>query len=229
MKNPLVSVILPVFNDEKNILRSIESILNQTYKNLELLVLDDGSTDNTYEILNSVKDNRLFLFKNKKNIGLTKSLNILISKSNGNWIARQDSDDVSVLYRIDKQVKFVEKYNLDACTSRAYIKNSGKPIPRFSFYLPYKYVVRYKNPFIHGTLLINKKTLNKVNNYDENFMYAQDYKLFLDLIKEKANIKIMRERLYVLNMENNISSNKSDLQMHYFEKAKDSLNYFFDK
>ena len=55
MKNYLVSVILPVFNDEKNILRSIESILNQTYKNLELLVLDDGSTDNTYEILKSVK------------------------------------------------------------------------------------------------------------------------------------------------------------------------------
>ena len=66
MKNYLVSVILPVFNDEKNILRSIESILNQTYKNLELLVLDDGSTDNTYEILKSVKDNRVFLFKNKK-------------------------------------------------------------------------------------------------------------------------------------------------------------------
>ena len=60
-------------------------------------------------------------------------------------------------------------------------------------------------------------------------MYAQDYKLFLDLIKEKANIKIMRERLYVLNMENNISSNKSDLQMYYFEKARDNLNYFFDK
>ena len=229
MKNYLVSVMLPVFNDEKNILRSIESILNQTYKNLELLVLDDGSTDNTYEILKSVKDNRVFLFKNKKNIGLTKSLNILISKSNGNWIARQDSDDESVLNRIDKQVKFIEKYKLDACTSRAYIKNSRKSIPRFSSYLPYKFVVRYKNPFIHGTLLINKKTLNNVNNYDENFIYAQDYKLFLDLIKEKANIKIMRERLYILNMENNISSNKSDLQKYYFEKAKNNLNYSFDK
>ena len=125
--------------------------MNQTYKNLELLVLDDGSTDNTYEILKSVKDNRVFLFKNKKNIGLTKSLNILISKSNGNWIARQDSDDESVLNRIDKQVKFIEKYKLDACTSRAYIKNSRKSIPRFLLIYHINLLLGI-NPFIHGTL-----------------------------------------------------------------------------
>ena len=80
----------------KNIQNSVESILNQTYKNIELLLVDDGSTDNTYRIINLINDKRLKIFKNKTNIGLTKSLNFLINKANSNFIARQDSDDISM-------------------------------------------------------------------------------------------------------------------------------------
>lgn len=121
---PLVSVILSVFNDDERIKEAVESILNQTYKNFELLIMDDGSTDRTFEIINSFKNNKIKIFQNQKNIGLTKSLNILIKNSNGDYIARQDSDDISLHNRLDKQYNFMHNKNLDACTTRAYIRNS---------------------------------------------------------------------------------------------------------
>lgn len=225
IKKKMISVILSVFNDENNITNSIESILNQTYKNIELLIIDDGSTDETYQKILSIKDDRIILYRNKENLGLTKSLNILISKASGEFIARQDSDDISLPIRFEKQLEFMKKNNLSVCTSRAIVKETKRSIPRFSHYLPSKLVIKYKNPFIHGTLLIKKNVLNNVGNYDENYIYAQDYKLFLDLMKKGVMIKIMKEKLYVLNMKNNISSNKLDLQDFYFKKAKNDMNF----
>ena len=93
----LISVIMSCFNNEESIQSSVESILNQSYHEFEFLIVDDCSEDNTFEILNYLKskDERIKLFKNDKNIGLTKSLNFLISKSHGEYIARQDADDIS--------------------------------------------------------------------------------------------------------------------------------------
>ena len=94
---PLVSIIMSSFNEEQYISDSISSILNQSFEDFEFLILDDGSSDRTYEILESFTklDKRVKIFKNEKNLGLTKSLNILISNSNSKYIARQDSDDIS--------------------------------------------------------------------------------------------------------------------------------------
>ena len=174
---PLVSVILSVYNDESNVLDAVNSILKQTYKNLELLIMNDGSIDDTSKVLNQINDERVKIFNNKKNIGLTKSLNKLIYLSNGNFIARQDSDDISEENRILKQYEFLLKKDLDACTARAKIKNTSTSIPGISFYLPTKLTIRYKNPFIHGTLFIRKSTLLMVGNYDETYYYSQDYTL----------------------------------------------------
>ena len=118
-KNPLVSIIMSVFNNESDVASSIESILCQTYSNFEFLILDDGSTDNTEKIIRGFKDDRIRIITNSENIGLTKSLNKLIIKANGDYIARQDADDLSKKERIETQIKFVQQKNLDACTSRA--------------------------------------------------------------------------------------------------------------
>ncbi len=106
--NDLVSVIMSTYNNEKSIESSVNSILNQTYKNIEFLIIDDFSTDNTFGILNNLKnsDERIKVYRNSNNIGLTKSLNKLISKSKGTYIARQDADDISLTFRIQKQVNF---------------------------------------------------------------------------------------------------------------------------
>ena len=220
IENPLISVLLSVYNDDKNIKKSIDSILSQSYKNIELLVIDDCSTDKTYEIINEIKDSRVKIFRNKDNKGLTKSLNILIKESKGQILARQDSDDVSLPNRLEIQYSELQKSQLDACTTRAHIKNSKRSIPRFSHLLPLSIVIKYKNPFIHGTLMIRKSVILNIGMYDENIKYAQDYKLFLELLKKKYKIKILRKKLYVLNMKNNISSLKKEEQRSFFKKIQ---------
>ena len=107
----LVSVIMSCYNSEESVEQSIESILNQTYENIEFLIMDDGSTDSTFEILNEFAkiNENIRIFKNENNIGLTKSLNLLINYSNGEFIARQDADDISLKTRIEKQMMKIRK------------------------------------------------------------------------------------------------------------------------
>ncbi|MDA9732303.1 glycosyltransferase [Acidimicrobiaceae bacterium] len=219
MKNsqPLISVIMSAFNSEKSIGNALESIINQEYKNFEFLILDDFSTDNTYEIIQeySKTDNRVRVYKNEKNIGLTKSLNILIKNSKGDYIARQDADDVSLKNRLDIQIERIIKKQLDFVISRATIKDTNKTIPGLSYYIPIKLAMKYKNPFIHGTLLINTNVIKSLGLYDENFFYSQDYKLFSDLMKSDYKYEFMKEKLYILNMENNISQLNKVEQEYY--------------
>jgi glycosyltransferase involved in cell wall biosynthesis len=218
----LVSVIMSAYNAESSIDESILSLLNQTHENIEILIMNDGSTDRTDIKLSDYekKYSSVKVFTNSKNIGLTKSLNILINAANGEFIARQDSDDISYTTRIEKQISLIEKYNLSFCFSRAINKSTKSFIPRLSFYLPKKILLRYKNPFIHGTLMIRKNDLLNIGLYDEDYFYSQDYKLVSDLINSGYKYKVIREPLYVLNMENNISTNNRVKQAFYADKVK---------
>tara|TARA_B100001093_G_scaffold520127_1_gene612939 strand:+ start:16354 stop:17052 length:699 start_codon:yes stop_codon:yes gene_type:complete len=213
----LVSVLMSAYNSEDTIKLSIESIINQTYSNIEFLIIDDASTDNTYSICKDYENNfdQIRIFKNDENIGLTKSLNKLINYSTGHYIARQDADDYSQDVRIEKQVAFLEKNSIDGCSTRAKIIDTKKLIPGKSFYIPKRILLKFKNPYIHGSLLIKKKNLKEVNCYDENFYYAQDYKLIYDLLDKNYKILIMKDPLYNLNMNNNISSKFKEEQKYY--------------
>ena len=220
-----ISILMSVYNDESRVSGAIESILNQSFKNFEFLILDDFSTDDTYMVCKEYqkKDNRIKLYRNKENIGLTKSLNFLINQSKFELIARQDSDDKSHKYRLEKQVDYMKSKMLDATTTIAEISNLKKRRPFISQFLPARLIINYKNPFIHGTLLIKKETISNLGNYDERFIYAQDYKLFTDLIKNKYKIKILNKALYTLNIENNISSNKPSEQSYYANCVKKGI------
>ena len=218
--NPLVSVIMSVKDDEDNIFNAVKSILSQTYQNIELLVVDDYSSDSTYEILKSIDSDKLKVFRNKENIGLTKSLNFLIKKTNGEYIARQDSDDLSFKNRIESQLEIIHNNSIDLVCSRAIVKDSNRIIPGISFYLPLNFILKVKNPIIHGTILIKKSTLVDIGSYDEEFKYAQDYRLILNLQRNKYKIFQMNEVLYQLNMENNISSNFKSEQAVFAKRAR---------
>ena len=114
-KHPLVSVLISTYNNEQTISDAVESIINQTYRKIEILIMDDSSTDSTSKILNdySKKYEHVRVFTNTKNIGLTKSLNILLGKAEGELIARHDADDVSLENRISIQVKeILDNYKL---------------------------------------------------------------------------------------------------------------------
>ena len=212
-----VSVIMSCYNSQETVGRAIESILNQTLENIELLICDDGSIDNTYEAILRYEDldKRVKVYKNTKNLGLTKTLNFLIDKAKGTLIARQDDDDISLSERLKTQVSILEEENLDFITTRAKVLGDKKLIPGISFNLPNSLVMNFKNPFIHGTLLIDKEVLNSVGNYDERFYYAQDYKLFSDLLSRGYKYSTLKTPLYELNTKDNISSKFIKEQDYY--------------
>jgi len=216
---------MSVRNGEQTVEKSIKSILNQSYDYFEFLIVDDCSTDSTLGKLKILEkqDSRISIFTNSENIGLTKSLNKLIKNTKGELIARQDADDYSNPERIYAQVEYLLKNNLDAVTSRALIIGSAKKIPGLSYYIPAKLLMKFKNPFIHGSLIIKKQVLNDLGLYDENFYFAQDYKLYLDLLNNGYSIKAINKPLYNLNTINNISSNNKDEQKYYFNCARKKI------
>jgi len=227
-KIPKISVIMSVYNAYEDLEDSIESILEQDFEDFEFLIMDDGSTDNSKKILEKYcnLDKRIRLFENRTNLGLTKSLNILLENSFGQFIARHDSDDLSLKNRFSTQIEFVEKKKFDICVSRAVIKKTSTLIPNLSFFLPTKIVFKFKNPFIHGTLLAKKSVFDDIGGYDENFYYSQDYKFFLDCIKKKNKIKYIKKPLYLLNISNNISARNSVEQKRYAEMVKQEYKIY---
>ena len=110
-----LSVLMSVYNSETTVDKSIKSILNQSYKNFEFLIMDDFSNDNTFSICKTFANNyeNIKVYRNEENLGLTISLNKLIRLSSGQIIARQDGDDVSHKQRFEKQLNYIEKKKLD--------------------------------------------------------------------------------------------------------------------
>ena len=223
--NDLVSVIMSTYNSEATVSIAIESILEQSYTNIEFLIVDDASNDNTVKVIEEYCkiSKNIKLFRNKENVGLTKNLNFLINQSTGVFIARQDDDDYSHPDRLNVQVQTIKKKNLDFCSTRALVIDTDKKIPNFSMYLPKRLVLKFKNPFIHGTLCIRKKSLLNIGCYDEKFYFAQDYKLMKEIVDNNYKFKYLHKPYYFLNMKNNISTKYFDRQQYYAQCVKKSI------
>lgn len=188
MSDPGVSVIMSVFNSEKYLGEAVESILNQTHRDFEFIIVDDCSTDGSPDILNEYtrKDPRIRLLKNEKNLGLTKSLNRAISQAKGKYIARMDSDDAALEDRLARQVEFME-YHPDVVllgTAFYEIDASGKELSRKMFPLSDREIrrilIKY-NPFCHASVLIRRAALAETGPYDEHISKTQDYDLWFRL------------------------------------------------
>lgn len=208
-KIPQISVIMSAFNAEKYILRSVVSILIQSYRDFELIIIDDGSTDRTSEILASIHDERLKLIQ-QENMGLTCSLNKALSLAQGKWIARHDADDFSLYNRFQEQIDFLKgKSEIKILGSSCFIE----PDPPGFINEIYEYPVHHDdimallpraNPFVHGSMLINKKLLIENNGYNEDYQYVQDYELWTRLVGQTQfyNLDIP---LYVRSIHANAS------------------------
>lgn len=201
--SPLVSVIIPCYNTEKYVESAVRSIMSQTYKNLEIIITDDCSTDGTFSILQKLaaEDSRIKLYKNETNLKIVKTLNNMISQANGKYIARMDADDVSLPERIEKQVDFLEKHkDYGFCgTNVFYINENGEKF-RVS-HLPItaeenSFCLGFYSSFIHPAVLVRSE-IYKENLYNENFLYAEDYELWVRLVVSKG-IKggNLKERLF---------------------------------
>lgn len=188
MKKGLISVVMSAYNSERFIAESISSILNQTYEDWELILINDASSDNTLEIITrlSREDPRIKVIDNAKNLGLTVSLNVGIKNSRGEFIARLDSDDLAEPSRLETQLEYLHIHaDVGLVGSGAYLVNSfGNQIGYMNVmsqqYYVNKFVTRL-NPFIHSSILMRRKALDDVGFYREKFRYSQDYDLILRL------------------------------------------------
>ena len=225
-KKPLISIIMSVYNAEIYLDRSIESILDQTYKNIEFIIVNDGSTDKSLEIINKyiLRDSRIVLIDHH-NIGLTKSLNKAINLASGEYIARQDADDESIINRLEKQLYLLEQYETDFVVSRVFKNN--RICPRaFILIFNKEEVFKAGNIFIHGTFF-GKKEVFKNILYDERYIYAQDFKFIIDCFRRNIKIGYIKESLYILN---DIKTNISNTKKHEQDESVSStlLSYFGD-
>ena len=221
---PTISVIMSVYNGELCLTGAIESILNQTFRDFEFLIINDGSTDSSWEIIQryAEKDQRIVPIT-QENIGLTKSLNkgILIAK--GEFIARQDSDDLSLPKRFDKQLPWVKDRGYDLCCSRSWLLEKQRATPNLGYLLPKGLVMLKQNPFIHGTFLMRKKSINKLGGYNENYRFAQDYELITRWLGAGLRVKYLKECLYQTHQfSNSISQENRSEQAFYFRKIRQS-------
>lgn len=187
---PKVSVILAVYNGENYIKDAINSILNQTYSNFELIIIDDGSSDSTATIVKSFTDSRI-RFIEQENTGLAATLNRAINLSNGKYIARQDHDDLSFPLRLEKQVDFLEtnpEYAILGTNSIIWEKdtptNRGHRHPTDFATLNFKLL--FDCFFVHSSVMLRKEALDQIGLYttDPNRQPPEDFELWSRIVRQ---------------------------------------------
>lgn len=181
MSDPVVSIIMPVYNAENHLVESIESILNQTFHDFELIILNDGSTDNSESIITSFLDVRIHT-ENRKH-GFIASLNAGLEKARGKYIARMDADDIMLPDRLSVQVAFMEKHpEIAVCGSFAeYFGNLNRIVNVEKKHFNILLTMFTSNPLINPTTIIRRSALG-MNRYVNSYPYAEDYKLWTDLV-----------------------------------------------
>src|SRR3990167_3934050 len=232
-----ISVIMSVYNGMPFLKEATESILKQTYKNFEFIIVDDGSEDKSWEYLKSLKDKKIKLIKNKRNLGLAASLNKALQRAQGDFIARMDADDVSKPERLTTQMDFMKKNpQVDICGSFVKVIDengqiigqikkpiSDKEIKKELFWLP---------SLLHPTWFAREEVFRKLNGYDKRWDYVEDFE-FLTRAKDykMANIpkylmlfRSQKERRSQKTIEK-IYKNSLKLRQKILKEQKLGLDY----
>lgn len=184
---PKISVIMSVYNGEKYLSPAVESILNQTYRDFEFIIINDGSVDKTQDILEEFQkqDNRIKIVS-RTNKGLVYSLNEGVSLARGEYIVRMDADDVSAPERLQKQLEYVQRHDLVVCGTWAEeINTLGNKIKELK-YPPstekIKFYTLLHNPFIHSSVMFRKDVFEKVGGYRAFFKHIEDYEFWTRIV-----------------------------------------------
>lgn len=200
-----VSIIMGIYKmiEKENLVKlAIDSILNQTYKDFEFIICDDGSNDGTYEMVKNLtkNDSRVILIKNNQNKGLAYSLNHCLSIAKGKYIARMDADDISMPDRLEKQIKFLDQhleYAVVGC-NLLFIDDRNIWGKRILAEKPTKKSFLFTSPFCHPAIVMRKEILDKVNNYkvEKITRRAEDYDLFMRIYANGYKGYNIQEFLY---------------------------------
>tara|TARA_R110001583_G_scaffold192819_1_gene359887 strand:+ start:3881 stop:4795 length:915 start_codon:yes stop_codon:yes gene_type:complete len=221
---PVISVVIPVYNAERYILEALRSVCDQTYQNLEIIVLDDGSTDRSKELIKSVEDERIRLVS-RENRGLIATLNEGISLSSGDYIARMDADDICLANRFARQLEYlqsqtkvgvvftgIEYINANGDVMRKKVSNETRTIESVE--------LLFACPVCHPTAMFNMRVLAKSDiQYDPAFDKTEDFELWTRL-SNITQIGILSEALFQYRIHSeSITSKNSTEQRKTASKA----------
>lgn len=227
--NILVSILMPIYNSEKYLQKCLNSILSQTHVNLEIICVDDCSTDGSAKILKKAakRDKRIVTIRNKTNLGIARSLNKAIAVSKGKYLARMDSDDVSLKRRIEVQLRFMENnHDVDVLGSSSYSLTKYGYFSKnmtFSSDAELKVQMLFENPFIHPTVMFRAHSLRNFGNiYDENEK-AEDYKLWTVLANNLQFANIPEPLIWYRVNDMSYSHTSSSAQTKSF--LRERMNY----
>ena len=213
---PLVSIVMPTYNSELYVKESVESILNQTYSNLELIIIDGYSTDSTEKIISSFKSDKIRFYRQiEKGSGLASALNDGITVANGEFIARMDTDDISFPNRIKQQTNYLLN-NRDIAICGTWAKPLETIIPRIRRYPLNPNVLKcyllFESLIVHPSVMFNRNILKNDLVYDNSFKYCEDYELWTRL-SEKYDIGNIGEILIGYRLTKG-SASRGNYQKH---------------
>ena len=234
-KEQLISVIIPAYNVEKYIQDAIKSVISQTYSNIEIIVVDDGSTDGTKNVIDPFLKNNQIVYLYQNNKGLSGARNSGIKIAKGEYIALLDADDLYLPSKIEKQVLFAEHnpdYDFFYCDVDFFIDGKPDKILK-SHYIHctediFKHLLRanFINP---STLFFKKQTFDKFGVFDESFERAEDLEYYLRVLLNGARFCFINETLFIsrIRQSGNFQSNQVLMQssiLKIFETVKLKLN-----
>lgn len=218
-RKPLVSVIMPAYNVKQYVRSALESILHQTYRNFEFIIIDDKSNDGTFEILKSYRknDKRIVLSRNRRNIGVSKSLNRALQLTRGEYIIRMDADDWSYPERFELQIKLMQNNPgvvvsgsfIEVCDSKLkikYLRKYGVDDKEIR-----KHLFRY-SPFAHPATIWQAEVIKK-ERYNEAINASQDYELYFRVGRFGKFMNLNKPLLKLRMHGRSVSTTMSDLQI----------------
>lgn len=183
-----ISVVMPAYNAEKYVGEAISSILNQTYKDFEFIIINDGSTDKTKEVIQAYNDSRIVYLENEHNLGIVTTLNKGLRYATGEYIARMDADDISVKDRLEKQVTYLDKnksiglLGTGICVFGEKLQDQNRTFTTDPKQLKAELI--FNSCIAHPTVMIRKEILEKNDLcYNEEFAGAEDYCLWWEIAK----------------------------------------------
>jgi len=221
---------MSVYNGEKYISQAIESILNQTFKDFEFIIINDTSTDKSLNIIKSFKDSRIKIINNPQNIGLTKSLNLALKQAQGKYIIRMDADDISHKNRFKEQYKFMKK-NPDISIAGSFmniINEKGKIISINKVYTSFKiikFILLFKNCILHSSIIARLKDIKKIGFYNEKYKYTQDLDLYSRAVNKNLKIVIIPKILVSSRIhQETISKKPESNKIQKYNRQKICIN-----
>lgn len=221
----IVSIIMPIFNGKDFLEDSISSILNQSFDDFELLLLDDGSEDSPIDVINQFQDSRIKYIRDEINNGIVFQLNKGISLAKGKYIARMDADDIAHPERLKRQVNFLENSKnklIDVLGTNAEEMGDSNGNIDHKNYNPVQisFLLNFFCPLLHPSVMIRSSVFGNGLRYSTQYQFAEDYALW-KIINNGKNIAILPETLLKYRIHNNqTNKNIQRLEIQYKSTLK---------